>query len=87
MCERKDDFLLLQHGCRLLAALAQRCQGWPTDLKEPTMAALAEIFSSVPMRSAEGAEVRTYCGMALKSLMPLPPAESKDESLSLQEMD
>lgn len=45
MAQRSDDPNLLQHGCRLLYALARTCNGWPEDMRQPALAALGQLAS------------------------------------------
>merc|ERR1712216_375365 len=49
MASRSDDFMLLQHGCRLLHALAKRSDHWPEDLRQPAVAAMAQLAEVLRM--------------------------------------
>lgn len=80
MAARPEDVHLMQHGCRLLHALARRGTYWPDNLREPTEAALAQIATMY--RSVAGSDVKTYSGLALKAMKALPPAPSCNIILS-----
>eukprot|EP00746_Dinoflagellata_sp_MGD_P035750 gnl/MRDRNA2_/MRDRNA2_185600_c0_seq1.p1 gnl/MRDRNA2_/MRDRNA2_185600_c0~~gnl/MRDRNA2_/MRDRNA2_185600_c0_seq1.p1 ORF type:complete len:360 (+),score=83.05 gnl/MRDRNA2_/MRDRNA2_185600_c0_seq1:87-1166(+) len=66
MGENKNDPVLLQHGCRLLASLSRRCKSWPPEMRESTMVALSQIL--MQYLSSGNQEIKTFCMMALKAL-------------------
>jgi hypothetical protein len=61
MAAGMEDAKLLQHGSRLLAALARTCQ-WPESLSQSVVAALSELCAPVHP------EVSIYSGVALKAV-------------------
>jgi hypothetical protein len=70
MAARTDDVVLLQHGCRLVSALATRSCYWPEDMRQATLSALAQL-SPITRMSAD-AQVSLCGNQALKAVATLP---------------
>jgi len=73
MAARPYDGKLLQHGCRLLNALAKRGVAWPEDLRRPAQAALTQIIGQCFL-GFNDPSVQQYSRLALKAVDALPVA-------------
>jgi len=79
MAARSDDVIFMQHGCRLLFALAKNCQHWPADMREPAMAAFTSLAKGgLAVTCMSDPEVMAYAGLAFKALAASPSLEAMD---------
>lgn len=73
MAASRDDSCLIQHGCRLMWALAKRGEHWPEDMQQPALAALSQMATMNPFQAAANPEAMAYSGMAFHAVAALPP--------------
>jgi len=84
MGESRDDAVLMQHGCRLLAAVARRCKSWPSDMRESTMIALSQILMQYQLTGNQ--EIKTFCMHAIMALQK-EISQSEQPAANLDDMD
>jgi len=86
MSRRREDPVFLQHGCRLLGALARRCGQWPEDMRQPALAALGEL--SALLYCSPDPQIRAHGGSAFKAVAALPaPPPALPNGRGLNTMD
>merc|ERR1712048_1508113 len=70
MAERREDLVTMQYGCRLLYTLARGCGHWPADVREPALAALAQLREE--FHCSPSIEVRSFGALATQAVTALP---------------